>query len=53
MLARVDGKSPVEYITADTDKQLIRETSRAILHSGMRSYEEVISYLSNRQKIRS
>jgi 5-methylthioribose kinase len=53
MLARVDGKSPVEYITSDTDKQLIRETSRAILHSGIRSYEEVIGYLSNKQKIRS
>jgi aminoglycoside phosphotransferase (APT) family kinase protein len=30
-LARVDGKSPVEYITADTDKDRVRRTARALL----------------------
>jgi aminoglycoside phosphotransferase (APT) family kinase protein len=30
-LARVDGKSPVEYITAETDKNRVRRTARALL----------------------
>jgi aminoglycoside phosphotransferase (APT) family kinase protein len=30
-LARVDGKSPVEYITAETDKDRVRRTARALL----------------------
>jgi aminoglycoside phosphotransferase (APT) family kinase protein len=30
-LARVDGKSPVEYITAEADKDRVRRTSRALL----------------------
>ncbi|HSU06358.1 MAG TPA: aminoglycoside phosphotransferase family protein [Acetobacteraceae bacterium] len=31
LLARVDGKSPVEYITADTDKDHVRHSARALL----------------------
>ncbi len=30
-LARVDGKSPVEYITAEADKARVRRTGRALL----------------------
>ncbi len=30
-LARVDGKSPVEYITADADKDRVRRVARALL----------------------
>jgi len=30
-LARIDGKSPVEYITADADRQMVRRTARALL----------------------
>jgi aminoglycoside phosphotransferase (APT) family kinase protein len=30
-LARVDGKSPVEYLTADTDKDRVRRVARALL----------------------
>jgi hypothetical protein len=30
-LARVDGKSPVEYLTADTDKQKVRRFARTFL----------------------
>lgn len=30
-LARVDGKSPVEYITAETDKDRVRRVARALL----------------------
>ena len=30
-LARVDGKSPVEYITAEADKDRVRRVARALL----------------------
>jgi hypothetical protein len=30
-LARVDGKTPVEYITADADKYRVRRVARALL----------------------
>ena len=30
-LARVDGKSPVEYITAESDKEMVRRCARAFL----------------------
>lgn len=32
-LARVDGKSPVEYITADRDRSRVRRVARALLQS--------------------
>ena len=32
-LARVDGKSPVEYITTDADKDHVRRVARALLRS--------------------
>jgi len=31
LLARVDGKSPVEYITGEADKDRVRRTARALL----------------------
>jgi hypothetical protein len=31
MLARVDGKSPVEYLTADADRDRVRAFARAFL----------------------
>ncbi|MBV9014499.1 MAG: phosphotransferase, partial [Alphaproteobacteria bacterium] len=31
MLARVDGKSPVEYITEDRDKERVRKVARILL----------------------
>ena len=30
-LARVDGKSPVEYITTEQDRNRVRRTARALL----------------------
>ncbi|MDR1317721.1 MAG: phosphotransferase, partial [Spirochaetales bacterium] len=42
-LARVDGKSPAEYITAEKDKNLIRKIARVILKENLKSFEEVIS----------
>jgi hypothetical protein len=40
-LARVDGKSPAEYITLDTDKALIRTLAYQILGDGLSSFEQV------------
>jgi aminoglycoside phosphotransferase (APT) family kinase protein len=40
-LARVDGKSPAEYITDDADKTRIRSFSRAILGDGLATFEAV------------
>ena len=31
LLARVDGKSPVEYLTGETDKNRVRRVARALL----------------------
>ena len=31
LLARVDGKSPVEYLTAETDRERVRGVARALL----------------------
>ncbi len=33
LLARVDGKSPVEYLTADADRDCVREVSRRLLRT--------------------
>ncbi|MCC7426765.1 MAG: phosphotransferase [Alphaproteobacteria bacterium] len=33
LLARVDGKSPVEYVTAEADKALVRHVARALLRA--------------------
>ena len=32
LLARVDGKSPVEYVTTDRDRNLVRGVARRLLH---------------------
>ena len=31
LLARIDGKSPVEYITLEADKDRVRRVARALL----------------------
>jgi hypothetical protein len=33
LLARIDGKSPVEYITADADKDRVRRIARPLIAS--------------------
>jgi hypothetical protein len=42
MLARVDGKSPAEYITLDEDKKLIRAMALTIIRQGQCGYKEVL-----------
>jgi 5-methylthioribose kinase len=40
-LARVDGKSPAEYITEKEDKTLIRALAYQILNDGLSSFDQV------------
>jgi len=40
-LARVDGKSPVEYITRDEDRSLVRRTGRALIQNPVDRLAEV------------
>ena len=44
-LARVDGKSPAEYITREADKNLIRKLSFQILENQYRNYEQLIQFM--------
>jgi len=39
MIARVDGKSPVEYLTDEADKDLVRRCARAVISDGTGSFE--------------
>ena len=41
LLARVDGKSPVEYLTSETDKDFVRRTARALVALPAVGVEEV------------
>jgi aminoglycoside phosphotransferase (APT) family kinase protein len=41
LLARVDGKSPVEYLTAENDKQTVRAVARRLLSSAAGTLSEV------------
>ncbi len=44
-LARVDGKSPAEYITEEGDKEIIRRTAIQAIEEDVRTYEEFIALL--------
>jgi len=41
LLARVDGKSPVEYITTEADRTIVRRTARALLAAPVATLAEV------------
>jgi aminoglycoside phosphotransferase (APT) family kinase protein len=43
LLARIDGKSPVEYVAAETDKQRVRDVARALLIEPPTRLSEVAS----------
>jgi aminoglycoside phosphotransferase (APT) family kinase protein len=43
LLARVDGKSPVEYLTAEADRAFVRGQARALLASDPASLAEVVA----------
>ena len=40
-LARIDGKSPVEYITRDADKDLVRKAAREMLQTPPKSLDDI------------
>ncbi|HXS55594.1 MAG TPA: aminoglycoside phosphotransferase family protein [Hanamia sp.] len=50
LLARVDGKSPIAYISKEKDKQLIRYASRELLNNNMTTYKEVIEFFNLKMK---
>lgn len=45
MLARVDGKSPAEYITEDKDRQLIRTLVQAMQSRGVSTLEDALALI--------
>jgi hypothetical protein len=45
MLARVDGKSPVEYIVEEDEKQRVRKIAYRIIQDGLRNYGEVMALI--------
>jgi hypothetical protein len=50
MIARIDGKSPVEYITEETTKQLVRDMALKLLNSGIKSYAEAAELFYDMEK---
>lgn len=51
-LARVDGKSPAEYITAEHDQALIRRLSYTMLTDKLKTYQEVADLFNQQLKLR-
>jgi len=43
MLARVDGKSPVEYLVDEGDKELVRVIAARLMTSGIKNYKEALA----------
>ncbi|HTV55096.1 MAG TPA: aminoglycoside phosphotransferase family protein [Terriglobia bacterium] len=43
MMARIDGKSPVEYITADSTKQQVRDLAERILLKPAKNLEDAVA----------
>lgn len=46
LLARVDGKSPVEYLTEERDKNIVRRTAARVIREQPKLYTEVAGILS-------
>ena len=44
-IARVDGKSPAEYIKEDSDKEIIRKTAYKMIENDITDYNSVISLI--------
>ena len=47
LLARVDGKSPVEYLTSEEDKNVVRRSSARIMKERPKHYPAVAEILSD------
>lgn len=50
MLARVDGKSPVEYVTAEETKAVLRSTAKSALATGVETIDAFISLLAEERR---
>ena len=50
LLARVDGKSPVEYITEESSKELVRRTALRVIEDDCSRFEQVFDILRNEMK---
>jgi len=46
LLARIDGESPVEYLTQDTDKAFVRAAARTLLLQGPTSLAQIADYFA-------
>jgi 5-methylthioribose kinase len=46
LLARVDGKSPVEYLTADADKAFVRNAAKAMLKRAPQTLDDIADYFA-------
>ena len=46
MLARIDGKSPVEYITDEPTKETVRRVSKFILHEQPDGMEDIYAHIA-------
>ena len=46
MLARIDGKSPVEYITDEPTKEIVRRVSLFVLHEQSSTMEDIYTYIA-------
>ena len=46
MLARIDGKSPVEYITDEPTKETVRRVSHFVLHEQSSAMEEIYACIA-------
>jgi len=47
MIARVDGKSPVEYIVRDDVKQFVRDCAYGIIEKGIDNRKELIAFMAD------
>jgi aminoglycoside phosphotransferase (APT) family kinase protein len=46
MLARVDGKSPAEYIAAEEDRELVRALALGLIERNIDSYQRALPVLA-------
>ena len=46
LLARVDGKSPVEYLTDEGDREIVRRAAVRVIREQPKFYNEVAEILS-------
>ena len=53
LLARIDGKSPVEYLTAEMDKDMVRQAALALLRSRPSSLQSIRQFWLEKLQVKS